>query len=203
MSDEVERRVIPVVDAELRVDQSSGTLKIRGYAARFNTLSQDLGGFREQILPGAFQRALKAGADCRALVNHNPDLILGRTKSGTLTLEEDAVGLRFEVAPSGSELASHYIEAIRRGDIDGCSFAFTVAKGGQKWQRAETAGEPEIRTISEIGELYDVGPVTYPAYPDTTVAVRALDRIRTQAEQGKRAAMAQRERRLRLHRADA
>src|SRR5947209_7458736 len=101
MPETMERRfeTAPDYRAELRLEQrKEGEPKtLVGYPAKFNTVSRDLWGFKETILPGAFKRTLAEGADVRALVNHNPDMVLGRTRSGTLRLKEDAVGLRMEV----------------------------------------------------------------------------------------------------------
>lgn len=153
----VETRAFPV---EMRVAEDGQ--KITGHAAVFNKLSEDLGGFREQILPGAFTKALKR-SDVRALWNHDANIVLGRTKAGTLRLEEDDKGLRVEIDPPS--WASGYMETIKRGDVNEMSFAFTVAED-------EIDGEKNIRSIREFDRIYDVSPVTYPAYPQTSVKVR-------------------------------
>ena len=171
----LEKRALPFEEAELRVEQRDNKPVIVGYAAVFNRLSGDLGGFRERIKPGAFDNALTT-SDVRALVNHDASLILGRSKSGTLRLSTDSKGLRYEITPPDSSMAAHYVEAIKRGDISGSSFAFTVdyEGDGAAWERAN--GEM-IREVRGIKDLFDVGPVTYPAYPDTTVAARSLERF--------------------------
>lgn len=194
---DVERRYLPVDAARLRVESRDGRPRIVGYAAMFNRLSVDMGGWCERIRPGAFANALKTG-DCRALVNHDPNLILGRVGSGTCVLREDDAGLHFEVDPPDSAIAQHYMRAIERGDIDGCSFAFTTRS--HEWDRGESDDDPDIRTIIEIKELFDVGPVTYPAYPDTSVAIRALELRRRERDRirGERsAALVRRRDRLR------
>lgn len=137
---------------------------IRGYAAKFGTFSEDMGGFRTTIAPGAFDKVVTL-ADCRLLINHDPNLLMGRTKSGTLKLSADATGLHFEGVPPATDLAAHHIEAIRRGDLDGCSFTCTIDVDQWDW-----GGETPIRTIREVAELYDVGPVTFPAFSDTSVS---------------------------------
>ena len=165
----IERRVIAVVDMEMRVERAEDNkpTKLIGYAAKFNSLSEDLGGWFERIKPGAFSNALKA-SDTRALVNHDPNQILGRTKSGTLTLTEDEVGLAYVVQLPNTQVGKDIAESVDRGDISGNSFAFTVDT--DKWHMEDEVG---IREIVSVAELFDVGPVTYPAYPDTTVASRS------------------------------
>jgi len=141
---------------------------IRGHAAVFNLLSESLGyGFRERIQPGAFTKTLQE-ADVRALFNHDSNLILGRTKSGTLRVTEDAVGLAFEIDPPDTSYANDLLVSIERGDVDQASFAFSTVK-----DEMSTEGEETIRTLVEV-HLYDVSPVTFPAYPQTDVSVRAL-----------------------------
>ena len=165
-----ERRTYVV---ELRTDSEAGsTPKIRGIAAMFNCMSEDLGGFREQISPGAFKSAL-GNSDVRALFNHDPNMILGRSASGTLRLSESDQGLEFEVDPPDTTYARDLMESMKRGDISQCSFGFSVDNGGDTWQRDE-AGQ-WTRTIHVVSRLYDVSPVTYPAYTDTSCAMRSLE----------------------------
>lgn len=145
--------------------KSPGTLV--GYAAKYDKYSCDLGYFREKLKPGCFDAAM-GRCDVRALYNHEPHLLLGRSSAGTLRLTSDAVGLKMECdlpdTPTGREVA----ELVRRGDIQGQSFAFTTDI--VEW---DTSGETYLRTVIEVKELFDVGPVTYPAYEDTTVAMRS------------------------------
>ena len=147
-----------------------------GYAAVFDRQSEDLGGFIETIARGAFTNVLASNPDVRALVNHNKSEILGRTKSGTLRLMEDGVGLRYEIDVPNTVTARSVVSASKRGDIDGSSFTFRVAPGGDKWAFPDEG--PAMRTVTEFGELLDVGPVTFPAYPDTTAASRSLETAR-------------------------
>ena len=170
MANTVELRVLEPSEAEMRVEDGEAGPKITGYAAVFNRKSQDLGGFVEVIRPGAFRQAIQT-ADIRALFNHDPNFVLGRVQSGTLTLEENTKGLRFEVSPPESQTVRDLVlEPIRRGDIDGCSFSFNVAADGEKWSEN---GGTVLREVLEIGDMRDVGPVTYPAYTHTSVAVRS------------------------------
>lgn len=169
---DIERRILC---KEVRYDTSGETPKIRGYAAVFNTLSEDLGGFREQLATGAFADAL-GNSDVRALINHDPNLVLGRSTSGTLTMREDAVGLYTELTPPDTQAARDLVELMKRGDVSQMSFAFTVAKEDQAWTRDGSG--PWLRTIKKVSRLYDVSVVTYPAYPATSAAVRALEEVR-------------------------
>lgn len=152
---------------EIRSDD--GENRISGYAAKFNTLSENLGGFREQINTGAFDNVLTN--DVRALFNHNPSLILGRTTAGTLTLETDTSGLRYHIDPPDTQAARDLMKSIERGDVTQSSFAFRV--DDDDWQEDEDGRL--IRTIKTYKRLYDISPVTYPAYPDTSVAMRGLN----------------------------
>jgi len=165
----IERRVVPVEDVELRVTDDDEP-KITGYAAKFNKCSVDLGGFTERIKKGAFDEALEK-SDIRCLKNHDPNLLLGRTTSGTLRLSINSVGLNFENDMPNTTTGKDTVEEIRRRDITGCSFSFTTLEDDWKYNEDGTVQ----RTIIKVGELFDVGPVTYPAYPDTTVAARSLD----------------------------
>ena len=154
---------------EARHDGETGGGKIAGYAAMFNTLSQDLGGFKERIAPGAFDNVLED--DVRAVFNHDPSLLLGRSTAGTLRLSVDGTGLNYEVDLPDTTLARDLSELMSRGDISQSSFRFSVLQ--DSWSIGEDGGE--IRTIEQVGQLVDVSPVTYPAYLDATVAKRSLD----------------------------
>jgi len=109
---------------KVRAESSGDVLQLSGYAAKYNSKSTDLGGFREQIAPGAFDKALRENADVRALKNHDANYVLGRTKSGTLRLSTDSVGLRFTVDLPPTQYAMDLHTAVKRGDMDQCSFAF-------------------------------------------------------------------------------
>lgn len=176
MSKDIERRILC---REVRVDQRGDKPVIRGYAALFNTLSEDLGGFREQLAAGAFSDAL-GNSDVRALINHDPNLVLGRDRSGTLTMQQDASGLLVEITPPDTQYARDLVEVMRRGDVTQMSFAFTVGKEDQVWTREEGTG-PWLRTIKRVSRLFDVSVVTYPAYPQTSAAVRALEDVQRAA----------------------
>ena len=162
-----ERRFFNV---ELRAEGDESP-KIVGYAAKYDAPSSDLGGFTEVIRKGAFSRAVKED-DVRALFNHDANFILGRTKSGTLSLADDDTGLRIEVDPPDTQWSRDLMESIKRGDVDQMSFAFAAVK--DRWTE-ETNGDTYtvLRELLEV-KLYDVSPVTYPAYQDTEVSVRDL-----------------------------
>lgn len=175
----IERRF---VTQEVRaVKAEDGKTTIRGYAAVFESLSDNLGGFREKIEPGAFKAALKK-TDCRALINHDANLIIGRQSSGTLRLKEDKTGLFMEVDLPDTQYARDLAVSIERGDINQQSFGFRVKK--DSWEENRESGEI-TRTIIELEDLFDVSPVTFPAYPDTTVAKRSLEAFKTAETGGK------------------
>jgi HK97 family phage prohead protease len=168
----MERRFIPAT--ELRVKEDRRGALIEGYAALFNTRSEGLPGFTEVIQPGAFAKAIQS-SDVRALWNHNPDYVLGRVKSGTLEIVEDERGLKITNTPPDTQWARDLMVSMRRGDVDQMSFTFKLARGGATWKEENGT---LIRTIHEMAEVGDVSPVTYPAYPDTSVAVRSLEEWR-------------------------
>lgn len=148
---------------------------LRGHAAVFNSLSQDLGGFKEMIEPGAFRGALRSNPDVRLLFNHDPNYVLARTASGTLELREDATGLHvFARVDRRVSWVDDLRTSMQRGDIDQMSFAFTVREGGDDW--AATGDGVIVRTILADGveNLFDTSIVTYPAYERTEVAMRSL-----------------------------
>lgn len=166
----MERRSL-LEPVEARTDE--GGQKIGGYGAVFNSETVIGGEFREKIAPGAFAKSI--AADVRSYFNHNSAMILGRTKSGTLRLKEDERGLSYEVDLPDTQAGRDLRVSMARGDVDGSSFAFRVTR--DNWEMGE--GLP-LRTIQEV-ELYEVGPVTDPAYQDASAALRSLNE-----EQGKR-----------------
>jgi HK97 family phage prohead protease len=152
---------------ELRADGDEPR-RIVGHAAVFNSLSEEIFGFREVIMPGAFDRALEEDHDVRALVEHLPVKLLGRTKSGTLKLSTDDVGLVADITPPDTSAARDAITSIERGDLDGMSFAFIPKT--TEWR---TEDGVDIREVHDL-DLVDVSVVAYPAYPETDVELNGL-----------------------------
>jgi HK97 family phage prohead protease len=153
---------------ELRASLEGNTL--RGHAAVFGTAAK-LRGHYERMAPGAFDAVLGRGPDTRALVNHDPSLILGRTAAGTLRLATDDAGLAFEVDLPDTQLGRDVRELVRRGDLDGASFGFLP--GADAWTRAGDG--LQVRTHTSISELVDVSLATFPAYAGTDVVLRSMD----------------------------
>ena len=167
----MERRTIK---HEVRVAGEGEARQIKGYAAVFKSLSEDLGGFREMIMPGAFADAI-AEDDVRALINHDPNLILGRNVAGTLRLAEDEVGLSYEIIPPDTQYARDLIVSLDRGDVDQSSFGFMVIE--ESWRAPDEGSNLPVRILHRV-RLFDVSAVTFPAYQATTVAARALDKAK-------------------------
>ncbi len=173
---EIEKRMLPAQQCELRAvplsEGHSGPPKIAGYAAVFDVRSDLLGGFFvEVIAPGAFDNVLTQ--DTRGLFNHDPNYLLGRTVSGTLRLSVDQRGLAYEIdTPDTQTIRDLVVAPIARGDMPGSSFAMVVAPGGDTWHEEDGV---IVRTIYKVAELRDVGPVSFPAYPDSSAAQRSLD----------------------------
>jgi HK97 family phage prohead protease len=159
---------------ELRVEpqEGGGLPVIEGHAALFDSLSQDLGGifpFKEKIRAGAFKDSIGRD-DIRALFNHDSNYVLGRNKAGTLELKETSKGLKVRIHPPDTQWARDLTESIKRGDVSQMSFGFITER--ESW--SVDNGE-DIRTLEQV-KLFDVSPVTFPAYLDTDVGVRsALD----------------------------
>lgn len=163
----------------LRVEQrADGRTVLSGYAAVFwregapETEYEMWRDCWEHVLPGCFDRALRED-DVRACFNHDPSQLLGRLQAGTLQLSVDAVGLRYEVEPPDTELGRQVVASVRRGDVTGSSFSFNHRI--TRWVETERDGRRV--TVCELLDvtLFDVGPVTFPAYPATTAGARAED----------------------------
>jgi HK97 family phage prohead protease len=151
--------------AELRADAGEGEQPhIRGYAALFDSWSEDLGWFREKIRPGAFVKTIQE-ADIRALWNHDPNYVLGRNRSETLMLREDEQGLAVDITPPDTQWARDLMTSMKRQDINQMSFAFQAVR--DEWNHDS---DPLERTLVECS-LFDVAVVTYPAYTSTSGAV--------------------------------
>ena len=164
-----ELRTLPLM--ELRVQRTDDVSVIEGHAAVFDKWSETLGGifpFNEKVKRGAFMDSLEKD-DIRALFNHDPNYVLGRNKSGTLELREDAEGLLVRITPPNTQWARDLQVSIERGDINQMSFGFTVEE--DEWRSEDGYDVRELRKV----KLYDVSPVTYPAYTATDVGVRGME----------------------------
>lgn len=162
-------------ESEFKIEDRSETSvpKIVGYAAVFNSMSSDLGGFREQILPGAFRDAIGEGREILALLHHDPSRPVGRRSAGTLSLVEDERGLLVEIQPGDTTVGRDALEMVRRRDIKGMSFRFRNAVSN--WEKL---GGERMRTITKIPEVLEVTLTAIPAYEATTAEVRsAIDEL--------------------------
>lgn len=168
MRKDFERRFYKPQEMRLQAPEGGSATLIGGHAAVFNQRSEDLGGFVEQIAPGAFKSSLER--DVRALMNHNSDLILGRTSAGTLRLAEDETGLNVEIDTPDTSYARDLLVSMQRGDVREMSFGFLTLQ--DHWEKV---GDVWVRTLLEV-ELYEVSPVTFPAYGQTTISARSMDR---------------------------
>lgn len=156
---------------ELRADGDGMTFV--GYAAKFNSPSEDLGGFVETIEPGAFRRSLRSRNDVKLLVNHDTGRVLASSRSGTLRLQEDEVGLRVEASLPNTSDGRDMAELLKRGDLNKMSFGFSVQK--DSWNNEMTE-----RTLKSV-RLFEVSIVAFPAYAATEAMVRSLDKAATRA----------------------
>ena len=166
----IEVRTLPI--KELRINTLEEKRYIEGHAAVFDSWSETLGGmfpFKETIRKGAFADSINKD-DIRALYNHDPNYILGRNRAGTLKLSEDEKGLYVKIIPPDTQTARDLITSIERGDINQMSFGFSVED--EKWN---TDNGVDIRELRKV-RLFDVSPVTFPAYPSTDVGVRAMEK---------------------------
>lgn len=173
----IEKRLLSIA-SELRASGSGDNLTLTGYAAKFNVLSHDLGDYREKIAPGAFKQSIANGDDCVCTFNHDDNSVLGRTKSGTLLLAEDNIGLRFTCWLDKNQSSHRDIHAaVKRNDIQDCSFAFQCPEDGCDFDQCgvmEDGVTPcNIRTLRKL-TLVDVSVVVHPAYPATQVDARSI-----------------------------
>jgi HK97 family phage prohead protease len=168
---------------ERRTVDGKEKLTIGGYAAVFYrdgdaTTEFDFGYGTERIMRGAFDAAIAEKQDVRALWNHDPSKILGRTKNGTLRLSVDDVGLKYEADLPETEEARGFAASIERGDVDGSSFGFMIRRNAdgsmaEKWEKPDSK-KKVVRSIASVN-LFDVSPVTFPAYTGASVGVRDMD----------------------------
>lgn len=167
----LERRTFQLT--EIRAESDDKSLRISGHAAVFNKKSDPIFGFREIVLPGAFKKTIKEN-DIRALWNHDPNFVLGRNKAETLKLREDDTGLRTDIDLPDTQFARDLYTSIKRGDVDQMSFGFRTIT--DKWRIED---KQTLRELVEV-QLFDVSPVTFPAYPQTDISARSIpDEIRS------------------------
>jgi hypothetical protein len=160
-----EIRALHIVELRATTDKDGGhTLSAK---IPYNSLSADLGGFREKIAPGAFASALKDTADVLCLRDHDSKFLMGRTKSGTLTLRDTPDGLQYTCKLPNTTQANDLFVSVSRGDLDSTSFGFIT--NSDDWKN--TGGNVE-RTLLNV-ELLEVSPCSFPAYDATSVSVRS------------------------------
>ncbi|MGV7234746.1 MAG: HK97 family phage prohead protease [Nitrosomonadaceae bacterium] len=167
-------------DIEVR-KMDDGSERIEGYAIVFDSDSRNLGGFIEQIDKRALDNA--DVSDVVALFNHDNNLVLGRTP-GTLSLTIDERGLKYSIEPADTQTTRDLLTSIKRKDIRGSSFQFSVAADGDEWIEPEERGQLWGRRVNKIDKLWDVSPVTIPAYEatDSTIAKRSLGMLKDEKE---------------------
>lgn len=167
---EREIRTVGIEDLEVRADDT-GT-GIRGYAAVFDKLSLNLGGFREKIAPGAFKYSVENKKRILALWNHDSNLPIGSTDGGQLKLSEDSRGLFFDLEPIDTTTGRDVKEMIRSGVVKGVSFGFVVKRDA--WDQTDPRNV--VRTLVDV-DLIEISPTAFPAYPQTSAAVRSEEDV--------------------------
>lgn len=167
--DEKQTRSLELTMSATRAEQDSGKIYIEGYFAVFNRETELWKGAYEEIAPEAFDGTL--GNDVRALINHDPTLVIGRNKAGTLELKVDSHGLwgRIEINPNDSDAVNIY-ERVKRGDVDKCSFGFIILEEETEWR-----DDGSVKWTLKKIELYEVSVCTFPAYEDTGVQARKAE----------------------------
>jgi HK97 family phage prohead protease len=167
----LETRSYPFEVTEIR-EAEDGITKIKGIAAVYNQLSDDLGGFREKIKPGFFAPAIDRDI-VKALFNHDANYVLGSTDNNTLILSEDRKGVPVEIIPPDTSYARDLVNLIRRGDVNQMSFQWETAK--DEWDSTDLNNV--VRTLISIKKLWDVSVVTFPAYPQTKAEINSAKLI--------------------------
>lgn len=150
---------------------TDGQPELFGYALKWDT-EYRVGWFTERIARGALSEANMS--DVRILFNHDPNMVIARTASGTATVGLDDTGMYYRASIPNSPFGQNLIESLKRGDITQSSWAFSLKGGGDKWEYKDGVGD--LRTITAVDTVYDASPVTYPANPDTSVATRSFKR---------------------------
>lgn len=186
----IHRSFVPATVQPVRLqERSDGQMPlIVGYGAVFYRAGQEgtqywlWDNVVERIAPSAFTRAVKED-DVRGLKNHDPNLLLGRSSAGTMRLSVDEIGFRYEIDPPDTQNGHDTIKEIKRGDLSGSSFSFLIPEGGDEWSEQKTAegAKIHIRTLNEV-QVFDTGPVTFPAYSATTTGVRCYRSVTKEDE---------------------
>ena len=173
---QMERRFLKGLELRVLDTPADGRIAtLAGYAAVFNSLSEDLGGFRESIRPGAFKESLARGDDIRALVGHDSTMVIGRRSANTLSVTEDEKGLRVEIGVPDTTAGRDLIVSVKRGDITGMSFGFSTVK--DDWTKQSKDGDVVYRRELIKVDLFEVSAVAWPAYTDTSVEARELGSV--------------------------
>jgi uncharacterized protein len=184
----MERRIAV---SEVRTSKTGNEMRVSGYAAKYGVMSNDLGGFRERIAKRAFDRILGTKPDTVLLLNHDANHVLGRTSAGTLELRGDDKGLAFSCLLPNTQAGRDTHESVKRGDLAGCSFAFTLGQRSDgsamdQWDEEDEIEDEKdlilrgkakakkiaVRTVRDYASLLDVSICTYPAFTQTSVAAR-------------------------------
>lgn len=174
---ERERRFVPMAEARVALREEEGGKRfLDGLGIVFNSWSEDLGGFIERILPEAVEGVIEA-SDIRGAFNHNPSAILGRVPK-TMALRTTAEGVEYSIDLPDTAAGRDVAVSVARGDVDGSSFQFTVAEEGDRWEQTE--GGILRRTIHRFAQIFEMGPVAFPAYAATVVSARSLERARAE-----------------------
>jgi len=160
-----------LVETTLEVREEGEQPKISGYGIVYGQRTQIWEDLWEVIMPGAASHILNNSPDIRCAFNHSSDHIFGRTRSGTLELEEDEFGVRYTATPPDAQWCRDVMESIRRGDIDGSSFTFGVEP--QHEQVTKQDDGTFLRQIFRLDVIGEMGPVSYPAYQGTSAHVRS------------------------------
>jgi len=155
------------VDFEMRAVDGENGMTFEGYASVFNSPSEPIGGkFTEYVAPGAFKRSLQTRNDVKLLWNHDTSQVLGSTRAGTLSLVEDAHGLKATATLPDTQLGRDAAVLLKRGDVANMSFGFTVPAGGDSWNE-----DGNVRTLNSV-RLHEVSIVAFPAYAASSASVR-------------------------------
>lgn len=198
MSRDMDIRRLPVEAVEIR-EADDGTVTLFGYAAVFGSLSEPIAGmFRERIVASAFKRTLKEDGDVFALWQHDSSMPLARKSKGTLRMSEDTRGLSVEIDIPDTTYGRDAAEAVRSGLVDKMSFGFSVPAGGARMLDERSEDGYPIRELMDI-ELYEVSPVTFPAYPDTSLSARSIEAINDLKEAERVRKLSLMQKRLDLH----